>query len=52
MLFGGDSGWRQVTLVSWKRDRLSRWVAELQWHAQGATWTASFIYDAGKIRPG
>lgn len=48
----GDGRWRDVMLVSWRRDRLRRWVAELQWHAQGSTWTESYQFSSGKMRRG
>jgi hypothetical protein len=48
----GDGGWRDVTLVSWRRDRLGRWVAQLEWHAQGGTWTESYLYDPQRVREG
>lgn len=48
----GDGGWRDVMLLAWRRDRLGRWVAQLEWHAQGATWTENYIYDPERIRPG
>lgn len=48
----GDGEWRPVTLLTWSRDRLGRWVAQLEWHAGGGTWTGSYLYAPEKMRPG
>lgn len=48
----GDGNWDDVKLVSWRRDRRGRWVAVLEWHAQGGTWTESYLYDAERMRKG
>jgi hypothetical protein len=48
----GDGSWHPVTLLSWRRDRLGRWVAQVEWFAAGGTWTESYLYSPGKIRPG
>jgi hypothetical protein len=48
----GDGKWRDVMLLGWRRDRLGRWVAQLQWHAAGGTWTESYVYSPSKLRLG
>lgn len=52
MVLMGDGAWRQVTLLSWRRDRRGRWVAQLEWHAQAATWTESYVHDPERLRRG
>ena len=48
----GDGNWDDVRLLSWRRDRLGRWVAQLEYHALGSTWTESYVYDAERLRRG
>jgi hypothetical protein len=52
MVMFGDGLWHPVTLVAWRRDRLRRWVAQLQWHAEGGTWTESYLHDPERLREG
>jgi hypothetical protein len=47
-----DGQWHAVTLLSWRRDRLRRWVAQVEWFAAGGNWTETYVYSEGKVRPG
>lgn len=52
MVMMGDGSWRSVMLLAWRRDRLGRWVALLEWHAEGGTWEEPFLASRDKMRPG
>lgn len=48
----GDGHWRWVVLIAWRRDRLNRWVAQIEYTASGSTYTESYLYDRKKVRKG
>jgi hypothetical protein len=48
----GDGQWHPVTLLSWRRDRLRRWVAQVEWFAAGGTWTETYVYSPERMRRG
>ena len=47
-----DGLWRTVMLLCWRKDRLYRWVAQIEYHASGGTFTESYLYDPERLREG
>ena len=45
-----DGLWHTAMLLCWRRDRLGRQVAQVEFHADGSTWIESYLYSPEKMR--
>lgn len=46
----GDGEWRTVATLAWMRDRRGRDVAQVEWHADGGTYTEMYVADPERMR--